>query len=192
MLGILRESLLARLAQASPLVDLYRTGDSEFVARVIQWLESTEAELLKLRSPLASLCSSERARLLATADGFRDGQLSEAERRPRRAARATAALSLSRVVDAFRAKITEIDSRLDQLREKLAQMIALGSAAGVLALQPIEPRAVWFHLFWDNLGTVAEGQALFTYLSAQLGPTDREYLLNEILDNGVLGNPPSA
>ncbi len=189
MLGILRESLLARLGQVSALVDLYRNGQPDFAAKVIDWLGAAEAELQRLRSPLAALCAAERARLLATADGFRDSQLTNAERRPRRAVRATAALSLGRVADAFRAKVVEIDSRLDVLREKLAQMIALGSVANALSLQPTEPRSIWLRLIWEHLGTVAEGQALFTYLSAQLGPTDREYLLNEIVENGVLGNP---
>lgn len=189
MLGILRESLLARLDQVSGLVSLYRNGDPEFAARVIEWFEEAETELRRLRSPLASLCSAERARLIATADGYRDSQLTDAEKRPRRAIRATAALSLSRVADVFRDKVLEIDTRLDQLREKLAQMVALASAAHVLSLRPTEPRSIWLRLIWENMGTVAEGQALFTYLSAQLSPTDREYLLNEIADNGGLSRP---
>jgi len=83
MLVYTREVMLARLLLVPELINLYQAQDGGFVAAVLQWMNDTEGALKRLRHPLASMCSSQRARVLAALDGVTPAVPVAARRRVR-------------------------------------------------------------------------------------------------------------
>jgi len=186
-----REKLMEMLLQVPALISLYQSQDSAFVPSVLQWMTDSENELKRLRSPLASQCATERGRLLASVDGFPDAELRAREGGLRKAARATGALCLGRVEASMRQRVNELDAQLAQATDKMAQLLALGSAQSPLPLPPTEPRSAWLAQVWQQLGGVNETRHLHGYLASLLTASDRLYLLEQATDN-LLSALPSG
>jgi hypothetical protein len=182
VLALTREMALSRLLEVPRLVDLQRGRDPAFPEQVLAWLGRVEEDFQRLRSPVVALVAGQRAALLAAADGLRDPQLAPGTP-ARKAARAATALCLGRVEAALRQTEAETQARLDQAREKLVQLLAVASAGKPLPLPEGAPREAWLARVWRELGGNPATQSLYAYLSAALRPSDRLYLLGDVLDN---------
>lgn len=184
MLAITREKVLEHLREVPRLADLYRDRDPAFRERVLDWLSQVEESLGRLRNPLASRAAAERTTILAVADGLRepgiDGSVSV-----RKATRATVSLALRRVEEALRELVESTDRKLDEGREKMTQLLAVATAAQPIPLPPTEPRQAWLEKVWRSLETSNGTQGMYAYLNAALRPSDRLYLLDEIVTNLV-------
>jgi hypothetical protein len=191
MLVYTREVMLARLLLVPELINLYQAQDGGFVAAVLQWMNDTEGALKRLRHPLASMCSSQRARVLAALDGVMEGGDARGAS-GRKAARAAVALCLSHVEGALRQRVAELDSQLHAASEKMAQLLALGSAQHPLPLPPTEPHSQWVRQVWLQLGQVPETRNLHGYLGALLSADDRVAVLSDALSQllDALPTPP--
>ncbi|HRF90165.1 MAG TPA: hypothetical protein PLF65_05135, partial [Desulfobacter postgatei] len=72
MLVATREIILQKLLLLPALIDAYQQGEVGFADKAISWLHELEQSLAKLRSPLTSLASRQRARIVAAQNGFRE------------------------------------------------------------------------------------------------------------------------
>lgn len=184
MLAYTRERLSTQLLGITPLVDLYQQRDPRFPGQVISWLAAMEKSLAPLRLPLVSMVASERARLIAAQEGFRDPAiLNDRPVSARKKVSATAFLSLSHVQTAIAKIIADIDSRFDLWREKMAQLLAVATMKAPIPLPPTEPRDVWVAKVWSGLNIDGEVQGMYRYLAAAMQPSDRLHLLDEVLTN---------
>lgn len=183
MLAATREMLLAHLLELSALTDQYAARDPDFVGASIAWLAACEATLQRLRSPLAGLLASERARILAGGDGYREaGVLPESANR-RKAARVIASRALARAEVELRTVVAGIDDRFVAMREKMSQLLAVASTAQSLPLPGDQPRDQWLAAVWQILRHSVEGRSMAAYLSSALHPADLSFVLGETLDN---------
>jgi len=181
MLAFSREIIVKCLLDLSEVMTGYQRNEGDFVAAALGWIGAVEAELKRLRSPLTSLCASERGILLAARDGIVDGRTREPS--PRKVVRASAASCLGRIERALRERVADIDERLLTAAEKVAQLLAVGSTQ--IDLPTINDLADGARLaqVWQRLGTVAETRGLHGYLAALLSASDREYLVHQALGN---------
>jgi hypothetical protein len=186
MLALTRETLLARLLLVPGLADRYQRREPDFPAAVAGWLRDGEQALARLRSPLASLCAAERARLLAGADGGAEPGSGAGRGAPRKALRALAAGVLNCAEAALREALAKTDGELASLRDKLAQLLAVASGARPLALPAAGGAAAYAEL-WRQLGELPEARSLHAYLGVSLAPPDRQYLLDDLLGNLIQG-----
>lgn len=183
MLLVKREKILTHLQEVPQLVDKYQAKDLSFIADVLQWLANTEQSLQQVRSPLSSLVASERAKILAVADGYRDIERIDARSRTRKAESATASIALGNVELHLRNAVSEIDTRFDSWREKMAQLIAISHAAKPLKPPLQESRTEWIKGLWLQLHITPETKSMYSYLNAAIANIDRLYLLEEVIDN---------
>ncbi|TBO32551.1 hypothetical protein EYS42_05010 [Aquabacterium lacunae] len=177
-----RETLLERLMLVPDLIGLYQAQDASFAPAVLQWMTATEDLLKRLRSPLVSMCSGQRARLLAAVDGVH-ADAAAAGSSPRKASRAAAALCLTQVEAALRHRVQELDTQLQVNAEKMAQLVALGAAVKPLPVAPQTIDPSWLQLVWQQLAAVPETRHLHGYLSALMAPADRHALLEDAVLN---------
>lgn len=182
MLVATREMLLEHLLELPGLTDRYADRDPEFVPGAIAWLSACEATLQRIRSPLAGLVATERAKILASGDGHREPGIAP-DTNPRKLGRAMAARALARAEVELRAVIAGIDERFLAFREKLAQLLAVASTSHALPLPDGQPRDHWLSDVWQILRQSPEGRGMAAYLSSALQPTDLWFLLGETLDN---------
>lgn len=183
MLVLKREILLDQLLGSAELADAYADHAPDFGRQVRRWLKEAEESLGRLRTPLASLCSAERGRLVATEDGYRDPDVEEGRGiGTRKARRATAALILHRVTEELRAEAERLDERLDGYREKMAQLVAVSSSLEALPERNGRSREAWLRDVWSGLARNGEMEGMYAYLQASLSPTDRAHLLEEVLN----------
>lgn len=190
MLAIERETMAACLAELPRLVDTYQQADPNFTPQTLQYLQTLEERLGRLRSPLLGVCAAERAAIIAAADGGGESEAPPRRGSPRRAARLASAAALRRVEEALQTRVGQIDARLDILREKLHQVLAVSTASRPIPLPPTEPRSAWLAGVWAGLASVNEARSLFSYLSATLDRVDREYLLGDAIDNMIAAIVP--
>jgi hypothetical protein len=184
MLAITREKVLEHLREVPRLADLYRDRDPAFRERVLDWLSQVEQSLGRLRNPLASRAAAERTTILAVADGLREPGI-DGSVGLRKATRATVSLALRRVERALRELVETTDRKLDEGREKMTQLLAVATTAKPIPLPPTEPRQAWLEKVWRSLETSNGTQGMYAYLNAALRPSDRLYLLDEIVTNLV-------
>lgn len=182
MLAYTREKILGHLQETPGLTDLYQRHEPSFPSAVVAWLAGVEDSLSQLRLPLASLVAAERGRILAAGDGFRDPAIPE-RMTPRKATVAVAALSIGRVQEELRRKVAEIDGKFDAWREKMAQLLAVATAAAPIPLPPTDPRDIWLATVWKGLNANGETQGMYRYLGAAMQPNDRLFILDELLGN---------
>ena len=124
----------------------------------------------------------QRAALLASADGLRQPEIPAATT-ARKAAQASASLALGRTEAALRQAVAAADDKLGEAREKLAQLLAVATAAHPIPLPPSEPRSLWLEKVWQTLGRATETQGMHRYLGAAFSSADRLYLLDELVSN---------
>ena len=178
-----REKLLSYILEIGDFVDLYEKRDPRFVAEVILWMGAAEKTLKGLRLPLAGVISAERAKILAVVDGYRDPLVNGERMTTRKITLATASIGLSTVQDEMRSTFREIDGKLDLWREKMAQFLAVATQRAPITLPPTEPREAWLAKTWADLNIDGETQGMYRYLNAAMQPTDRLYILNEVIEN---------
>jgi len=183
MLAFTREKLISHLLQIPPLVDLYQNHDPLFAERVVDWLSELEESLGQMRLPTAGMAASERALILAIADGYRDQEIEVSSRRPRKAKQAAAALAINRMQSELRRRIEEIDEQFDAWRERMAQFIAVAINSNHIPLPPTEPRNAWLSNIWKSWGSNGETQSMYNYLNAAMTQGDRIFLLDELISN---------
>lgn len=183
MLVATREVYLEKLLQLPRLIDAYQQGEVGFAAKATQWLRDLERSLGQLRSPLVSLASRQRARIIAAHDGFREPVLKNGKMSRRKEINATASLALGEVEKGLIERVQEIDQKFDAWRDKLAQFISVVSSAEPIPLPPTEPRRDWLQQIWQNWGKIEDTQAMYRYLNTVMIPGDRLYLLDELLEN---------
>lgn len=180
MQTLIRETLLGHLHEVTALADGYAGGD--FAGGTIAWLKSVEESLGKLRHPQASLAASERARVAAAGDEPSDS--AEPGRRTRRKhTRWVAREALGRVEERLREEVLAIDARFAELRDKLAQAVAMAHAQDPMALAATGPREAWLRAAWRHCRGVANVAPLLRSLEAALKPMDRLNLLDDVLAN---------
>jgi hypothetical protein len=190
MLILTRERLNQQLQQVGRLVDLYQAHDSNFIEQVVRWLSKIEEHLQQMRNPLSSYVAAERARILAAHDGFRDPHVSDPKVTRRKAIMATTSLVLNSVVDRLVETIRQIDEKFDAWREKMTQLLALGSMKKPIPMPPTEPRQLWLNKVWSQLGEIDEARGMYVYLNATMTQSDRLQLLDELIVN-MIGSQPA-
>ena len=183
MLAYTREKILGHLQETSRLINLYQQRDASFTPEVVAWMVRVEESLCQLRLPLTSLVAAERARILSVADGYRDPSLATERLTYRGASRAVASLSLTRVQEELRRKVAGIDSLFDAWHEKMAQLLAIASVKAPIPLPPTDPRDAWLATVWKGLNVNGEVQGMYRYLGSAMAPSDRIFLLDEVLTN---------
>lgn len=183
MLAVTREMLLEHLLEISALTDKYASREPDFIESTMAWLAACEATLQRIRSPLAGMIASERAKILASHDGYREPGATREQGKPRKAVRATAYLAIARAEAELRAAVVAIDERLLPLREKMAQLIAVSSAAQPLPMPEGAERDQWLSAVWQILKQSKEGRSMAVYLSTTMQTDDLWLILGEMLDN---------
>lgn len=182
MLAVTRETYLRHLAELPGIVDLYARGDPAFVTRSLDWLNACEKALSQLRQPEAAVMATLRSRLLAARDGFRDPEVG-GNLTSRKALRASAAVYLSRAENVLRERVSAIDAQLLPLRHQMAQLLSVCSLMRSIPLKPTASRETWLRSIWNDLPTNDSVRPMHAFLTTALGPTDRLYLLDELLIN---------
>ncbi len=188
MLAITRYQLLEHLSELPAIVDGYARREL-FVQHVLEWMSRTEGSLQQLRNPLASQFAAERARILAVSDGLRQNGLTTERISKRKAERAITALALNRVEESLRNEVHAIDRKLEDMREKMASFVAAVSVRIPISAPPPEPRQEWLRHSWQRFGELEETRKLYVYLNASLSPSDRLFLLEEIVQD-LVGDGP--
>lgn len=183
MLAATRETILEELLNLSRLVNAYQHHEPDFAIQANSWLLQLENTLQKLRSPLAASVSSQRGRISSATEGYGEPNLQQSRMSRRKRIGVTTALALAEIEKVLSAHVQSIDDKFDVWREKLAQFVSVASVSHPIPLPPTEPRQTWLKEVWRGWSSVVETRAMYHYLSAVMTPSDRLYLLNEILDN---------
>jgi hypothetical protein len=187
MLIIAREMLVKRLLELHALATSYADLDPQFSDRVSVWLRGTEQTLLRLRDPMAGFVSVQRSKLLAAKDGYREPGAHAEHVSQRKLERVAAVLAMGEVQAAVQKIVSEIDARLDGLREKMVQLLAVASATNPLPLQNGQSRDEWLRNVWQTVGTSPETRGMFNYLNAATTQNDVIQLLGDVLANLIGG-----
>lgn len=180
MQSILREKLLAHAGKLAEVSGLYRNESYRFVESYLSWLENIEKDLSGLRVPISVLLQAEKGVLTSVLDGFTPDYV-QAEKSIRKKQKAVAAHSLERVSREIHAEVERIDHVFEQMNEKLCHAIAVLASKDPTLYPTLTPDAQGVQAIWRRLGAVPETIPMFNYFSAKLSPTDREYLLFDIL-----------
>jgi hypothetical protein len=180
---VIREKLMQLLDEVPRLTDAYAQRDPDYPAKAAAFLKKVEDGLSQLRQTGGSFAASERANILATADGYRDPDIARDKLTDRKAARAVATIAVGRVEAMLRERIQHIDAELDDYRLKMSQLLAVSTARQPIPLPPTEPRSAWLRRVWGQLNVGDETQGMYGYLSAAVSMSDRLYLLDEVVSN---------
>jgi len=182
MRSVLKEKLLAHLDQVSSLSNEYASSDPNYVEHIVTWLKDLEQILQQFRSPIASRISTERTKVLAIKDGRIDSTLVDPSVPRRKAQRIVASSCLGRVVETVSERVEEIDRDFDQMREKIAQLLAIASTRAPIPMPPPTNREAWLIKVWKSLAG-GETQSMYSYINTTLPMVDRLYILDRLLDN---------
>lgn len=192
MMAFTRSRLMEKLPRVSQITNAYAGRDAAYADRVVEWLADVEKTLAELHNPLASLVAMQRADILSVDDGKHPAEISNRVVNRRKLKRVAASMAMSRTETALRETITDIDQKFDAVAEKLAQLLAVASSVHPIPFPPREPLNAWLDEVWKGLSVVTETQGLYTYIAARLTPSDRRYLLQEVLDNLWKNAPTSS
>ncbi|MEX0270649.1 hypothetical protein AB3R30_16015 [Leptolyngbyaceae cyanobacterium UHCC 1019] len=182
MRSVLREQLLECLSTASLLTDEYADLNPNYVEDIILWLKDLEERLQKFRNSNASVITQERAKLLAFRDGGLEPGLIDQSIPRRKAHRIFASMCLSRVVASVHFQVEQIDQDFAQMREKIAQLLALASTRASISMPPSGNRELWLIQTWKSLAG-GDTHSMYSYINATLSLVDRLYILDDLLDN---------
>lgn len=108
----------------------------------------------------------------------------------RKAVRASAALALGRVEEALRSEVAAADARLAEGRERIAQLLAVATAAAPIPLPPTEPHNAWLGRVWRGLDVNGATHGMYAYLNAAFTASDRLYMLDEVVANLLAAGEP--
>lgn len=176
-------ALAAALADVS---EVYRTDSFRFVDAYLAWLKQAENDLLSTRSPICVLLQAESTLVASVMDGHRPEHL-EAGRSLKRCQRAVAAQSLERVSREIYSTIGRIDHLLDEMEEKLCHAIAVLASKNPDTYERLTPSQKGVDMIWSMLSMAPETIPIYSYFCAKLSLTDRNYLLEGIIQN-ILNN----
>lgn len=188
MLVATREIILQKLLLLPTLIDAYQQGEVGFAAKANSWLQELEQSLAQLRSPLTSLASRQRARIIATQNGFREALLNGGKLSRSKAINVTASQALGEVEAELISQIHIIDQKFDIWRDKLAQFISVASNIVPIILPPASPRRDWLKQTWQSWGKIDETRTMYSYLNTVMSPGDRLHLFGELLENNINSN----
>ena len=183
---ILREKLMALAAALADVSEVYRTDSFRFVDAYLAWLKQAENDLLSTRSPICVLLQAESTLVASVMDGHRPEHL-EAGRSLKRCQRAVAAQSLERVSREIYSTIGRIDHLLDEMEEKLCHAIAVLASKNPDTYERLTPSQKGVDMIWSMLSMAPETIPIYSYFCAKLSLTDRNYLLEGIIQN-ILNN----
>ncbi|MBP8829543.1 MAG: hypothetical protein KBG98_07815 [Desulfobacter sp.] len=188
MLVATREIILQKLLLLPALIDAYQQGEVGFADKAISWLHELEQSLAKLRSPLTSLASRQRARIVAAQNGFREGPLNGVKLSRTKSVNVTASQALGEVEAKLVSQVHMIDQKFDAWRDKLAQFISVASKSVPISLPPSSPRRDWLKQTWQSWGAIEETKSMYSYLNTVMSPGDRLHLFDELLENNMNSN----
>jgi hypothetical protein len=180
MQSILREKLLTHAIKLAEVSNIYRSESHRFVEAYFGWLEETEKDLSGLRSPVSILLQAEKSVLVSALDGYSPAYI-QVEKSIRKKQKAIAAQSLDRISKEIHAKIESIDHIFDQMNEKLCHAIAIIASKEPDLYCKLQPDQQGIDTIWRKLGLTPETIPMFNYFCAKLTPTDRDYLLFDII-----------
>jgi hypothetical protein len=174
------EELDKRSKMVSPLIDLYKKGDSTFPAQVIVWLEKTEEVMSRLHLTEGGEMSVLRSRVLKFADVYRANDEKPTQSAIRKGKNAEAATVVERAEEIIRTAIVNSEDRLLQFENKLCE----GMTAFLLenSLPPNRRSYMdWLNQIWSMIKTQPSTRALAMYINASLVSYDRTYILDKVI-----------
>lgn len=177
---ILREKLLAHAMKLTDVSDIYRAESHHFVSAYFNWLEEAEKDLSGLRSPISIILQSERSSLASVLDGYLPGYIQPGNSN-RKNQKAVAAQSLEKVSKKIYSKVEEIDRTLDQLNEQLCHAVAVLQSKNPRLYEKLQVSQQGVEAIWVMLRETPETIQMYNYLCAKLAPTDKHYLLIDII-----------
>ena len=180
MQSILREKLMAQMEKLARVSDVYRTQSHLFVEAYFSWLQEAEKDLSTLRSPISILLQAEKSSLVSVIDGSLPDHI-QGGRSTRRSQRAAAAQSLERISKEVYSKIEDIDRNLSQANEQLCNAVAVLVTKEPDITNGLQPDQAGLNAIWKGLSRTPETRPMYHYLSAKLAPSDRDYLLIDII-----------
>lgn len=178
------EKLGHHLSTLAPLINRYQRGEAGFVDEALKWLEETEKTMSELRLPEGSHLSVLRGRILRAGDAAQpaDGQSLRSAIRRARAAAAADALDAAEAL--LRRRVLAAEERLRLFEEKLSEGFTALMLQGPLPENRGSP-LVWMNATWTQLKQLSSTRALALYLAASLGPVDRLYILDRVLNRAT-------
>lgn len=182
---ILREKLLAHAMKLADVSNIYRVESHRFVDAYFSWLEEAEKDLSGLRSPISIILQSEKSLLMSVLDGYLPGCIQPGKSNKKNQ-KAAAAQSLEKISKEIYSKIGEIDRTLDQLSEQLCHAIAVLQSKNPGLYERLQASQQGVNTIWGMLGEVPETVQMYNYFCAKLAPTDKNYLLMDIIQK--IGN----
>lgn len=181
MQSIIREKIAEQLSQYAKLIDLYNNQDSQFAAQTYLWVLQSERQLESFRIAEVSRLATLRGLMQATDDGYLDPSFSAlASRSQRKQKRATLMLLLQQAEEILRHKLEAIDASFSELREKMAQMLAIASSKQPLPA-PEVMSTEYLDGIWQQAKAGQDNTTLAYYLQTRLVETDRRYLLQDLV-----------
>ena len=186
---ILREKLLRHAMKLADVSNIYRVESHRFVDAYFSWIEEAEKDLSGLRAPISIILQSEKSLLTSVMDGYLPDYV-QSGKSNRKNQKAVAARSLEKVSKEIYSKIGEIDRTLDQLNEQLCHAVAVlqSKTPGLYEKLPTSQQGV--DIIWMMLKEAPETQQMYNYFCAKLAPTDKNYLLADIIQK--IGNNTTA
>lgn len=183
MLFFTREKLMAHLSEVPALGRAYAARDPSYVDAAVAWMASVEETLLRVRHPLSSLVSTQKARIQSVEDGYRPPEMPQDKGSVRQARRLVTALAVAQVEEVLRQVVASADARFNDLRDRLAQLLAVASAIQPIPLSEGLAREDWARRVWADLPITGETRGMHGYLSGAFQPTDLHQVLAEVLEN---------
>ncbi|MCI0693340.1 hypothetical protein L0337_15210 [candidate division KSB1 bacterium] len=187
---ILREKLLTQAMKLADVSNVYRTESYRFVDAYFRWLEEAEKDLSGLRSPISTLLQAEKSSLTSVVDGYLPNQI-QAGKSIRKSQKAVAAQSLEKISKEIYSKIETIDHTLEQLNEKLCHAVAVLASKEPELYEKLQVSQQGIDTIWKMLGRTPETIPMYNYFCAKLAPTDRNYLLMDIIQK-IVSNKADA
>lgn len=183
MLIMTRETLLMHMGDVTGLIDQMQAQSGDFIPNTVAWFRRTEESLQRLRHPLSSTLATERAKIVASAEGLPGTQHGGDKLSKRKQERAMAVAALDHAQKLLLDAVQHIDKKFEPFYEKMAQFLAVSTTVRPVQLPMTEPRSEWLKQTWRNLAVPDELKNMYAYLNSSLGQHDRMYVLEMTLGN---------
>ncbi len=184
---IIREKLLTQALKLADVSNTYRTDSNHFVQTYFKWIEETETDLSRLRSPISIILQTEKSSLTSVMDGNLPNNIQEGKS-IRKYQKVYAAQSLERISREIYTKIENIDQNFEQQNEKLCHTVALLASKEPTLFDKLKPNKQGVDYIWRLMKNTPETIPMYNYFSAKLTSTDINYLLTDIIQKTVSNN----
>jgi hypothetical protein len=185
---IVREKLFEHSLKLADISNLYLSDGSRFVNMYLEWLDETEKDLSRLRSPVCILLQAEKSSLRSILDGYIPDNIQQG-RNTRKILRAYAAQSLEKISREFYSKIGSIDHYFDEQSEKLCHAVAVLVSKRPNIKDDFKTDQNGIDYIWKLLGDNTETIPIFNYFCSKLALADRNYLMLDILQKFISNIP---